>query len=68
MRRVRRVTVAITALVTIAAVAVGCGGGDRGATLGKKVTTTTTPVATTMAPPSWQSTIATAKVPTLDVF
>ncbi|MET0894343.1 MAG: L,D-transpeptidase [Acidimicrobiia bacterium] len=68
-RHVRRVTVAITALVTLATVAVGCGGGDGGgATLGKKVTTTTTPVATTMSPPSWQSTIATAKVPTLDVF
>jgi lipoprotein-anchoring transpeptidase ErfK/SrfK len=58
----------VAVIVTLAVVAVGCGGGGS-ATLGKQDPTTTVagaPTATTA--PSWQSIVAQAKVPTLQVF
>jgi lipoprotein-anchoring transpeptidase ErfK/SrfK len=66
--RLRRVVVATASLLVLAAVAVGCGGSGS-SSLGKTVPTTTVPGATvSTAPPAWQSVVAQANVPTLQVY
>jgi lipoprotein-anchoring transpeptidase ErfK/SrfK len=70
----RRVAPSLVAVVAIATLAAGCGGGDGGeATLGDTVPTTqpvvtTAPPATTVPLPAWASEVAQARVPNVQVF